>query len=274
MRTNADGLWYNGSAHDFYWNSMVNPNATIVNGLANCTTLAYGMIIEDGRKRPVKEIVNANKWHEYLTNGWMAADYRKGEIGDIIQWVAKCHVAVVSGDEMISGSYYTGEHGTAYYGGHFDSRSEIRSLKELSDFMVKNYPTRFFHYWSVEKESEMVGGKPEHILLHPLYSVPKDETRDQIEVMTWEQNVRNDNNDILRKAEKGFFNVLSQKERNGYTWIEVEKGKYIALIDGRVEYRRARSAEMDALKKENEALKKENEVLAEKLKEIQEICKR
>lgn len=267
MRTEANGLQWNGSAHDFYWNPMVNPNATIQNGLANCTTLCYGMIKEDGHLPPVKKIVNASKWHEQLTNGWMAVDYRKPEVGDIVQWIAHNHVAVVSGDEMISGSFYTGEHGKAYYDGTFDSRSEIRSLKELSDFMLKNYPVRFFHYWSIEKENEMVGGEAEHILLHPLYSTEERADRDQIEVLTWEQNVRDRKNNILRKAEKGFFNVLSTIENNGYTWYEVEKGKYIAGVDGRVVFHKRYDAEHEALKKENAELKA-------KLKEIEKICSR
>ena len=72
MRTTAKGLEY---PNKFYWDYMVNPNATIENGLANCTTFVYGAIKEDGHLAPVTSIVGANRWHQVLTNGWMAIPY-------------------------------------------------------------------------------------------------------------------------------------------------------------------------------------------------------
>lgn len=273
MRTEVKGLEY---PNKYYWQLLINPNATVQNGLANCTTFVYGAIKEDGHLPPVVQIVNANKWHENLTNGWMLKQYDESilDVGDVIQWVSKCHVAVVSDkDKNISGSYYTGEHGKAYYDGKFDTRN-FNSLEELSHFMIMNYPKRFFHHWSIETESEWVGGDPEHILKHPLYAHERDSARDQIEVLTYVQHVRDNDNNILCYAEKGFFNVFSTRENNGYLWYEVEKGKYIAQVNGRVIYHEGSSSDIDELKKEIKELKAQNKKLEDKLKEIKDICNR
>ena len=64
----------------------INPNATIPNALPNCTTMAFGLIIADGKKPPVSYIRNAGQWETVLTNGWMAKAYSYDdvEVGDII----------------------------------------------------------------------------------------------------------------------------------------------------------------------------------------------
>ena len=269
MRRTANGLGY---PNQFYWNVLVNPNATISNGLANCTTFVYGAIKEDGHNAPVSFIPNANAWHKALTNGWIYVPYEQGraEVGDIIQWVDKCHIAVVSDSDTISGSYYTGMHGKAYYDGKFDTR-DFSSLEEMSAWMIANYPTRFFHTWSIATENEWVGGEPNNILLHPLYSVERNEAVDQIEVLTWEQNVRDDNGQILRKAEKGFFNVLSQKISDGYLWHQVEEGRWIAQVEGRVVFYERKDDDIAKLRKENKELKARVKVLEGKLDAINKL---
>ena len=208
----------------YFWDIKYNPNATIPNALPNCTTCAYGLIIADGHKPPVQYIVNAGNWEKYLTNGWIAVPYSedKVEVGDILNWKKKGHVATCSkidGDKKIlSSSFYTGEHGCSIYNGSYDTRTSFTSLKQLSDWMLENYQTRYFHVWDVNEEQRWVGGIPELLLKHPLYSVKENTSKNQIEVLTYEQNVRDKNNNILKKAEKGYFNVLSTTEMNGYLW--------------------------------------------------------
>ena len=235
MRTSAKGLEYPNS---FYWDIARNPYASILNGLADCTAFSYGAIIEDGHRPCVSKVCNANVFHKYLINGWSCIpfDENKLEVGDIVEWSDKCHVAVVSDKQKnISGSFYTGMHGRAYWNGKFDTRSFV-SLKEMSDWMTTNYPTRFFHHWSIEEESRWCGGAPEYILKHPLYSASEDNTVDQIFVSSDQMNVRNNENEVLKRAEKGFYNVLGWKDANGYRWYEVEKGKYIAGYEGVVSF--------------------------------------
>lgn len=266
MRTTAKGLEY---PNRFYWDINLNPYASIVNGLADCTAFSYGAIIEDGHRPVVSRVCNANNFHKYLINGWsyIPFDEEKLEIGDIVEWSAKCHVAVVSDKEKnISGSFYTGMHGRAYYNGKFDTRSFV-SLKEMSDWMVANYPTRFFHHWSIEEESRWCGGSPEYILKHPLYSVPEDKTRPQIHVLTDDMNVRDNSNNVLKRAENGFYNVLGTKESGGYTWYEVEKGKYIAGYPGRVVF----IPEADDVLQRLQFLENENAELKSKLDQIGKI---
>lgn len=257
----------------YFWDLKYNPNATIQNALPNCTTLAYGLIIADGKLPPVKTITNAGTWDSVLSNGWIAVDYSKDniEVGDILQWKKKGHVATISRiseDKIIvSSSFYTGEHGCSIYNGKYDTRNSFKSLKQLSDFMLENYKNRYFHCWDIDEEFKWVSGVAEKILKHPLYSVKENKSKNQIEVLTFEQNVRDKKNNILKKAEKGFFNVLSTTEMNGMLWYEVEKNKYIAQVDGRVVYHEAQSDD----NKELEELKKENQELKRILKEINKL---
>ena len=271
MITNIKEVLYNVK---YFWNIDYNPNATIPNALPNCTTCAYGLIIAE-HLPPVKAITDASNWDTVLTNGWMAIDYDedKLEVGDILQWKKKNHVATISrkedGKVFVSSSAYTGEHGVSMYNGSYDTRKSFKTLEQLSNFMYANYPTRMFHCWSKEDEFKFVGGIANKILKHPLYSVEKNQNRNQIEVLTYEQNVRDNNNNILKKAEKGFFNVISTRESEGYIWYEVEENKYIAGVDGRVVFYPKKDDEN--LIEENNRLKEENASLKNKLDEIRRI---
>ena len=256
MRTTSEGLGY---PNPFYWDISINPYASVTNGLADCTCYCYGAVREEGHRAVVSKICNADSYHKYLINGWSYIPYdaSKLEKGDIIEWSSKCHVAVYVDKNNIAGSFYTGEHGRAYWNGKFDTR-HFKDLETMSAWMIKNYPSRFFHCWSIETENSWVGGSPEYILKHPLYSVKEDSSRDQI-------NARNDNNEILKRAESGFYNVLGWKDANGYRWYEVEKGKYIAGYEGRVIYIPADNTVIAELKRKNEELKK-------RLDEISKLC--
>ena len=267
MITDIKDCIYNNK---YYWSSL-NPNSNVANCLPNCTTLCYGAIIQDGHLPPVKVIRNAEYWHSNLTNGWtfIEYDYDKLEVGDIVEWTNKNHVAVVSkitdDKKIISASFYTGDDGTSK-----SYRYNFSSIEQVSNFMLANYPTRYFHCWSIEEEQQRVGGLPQYILKHPLYSVKRNTSKDQIEVLTFEQNVRDSGNNILKKAEKGFYNVLSTSESNGYIWYEVEENKYIAGVEGRVVF--YPSEEDETIIEENKRLKKENQELKERLEKIKELA--
>lgn len=255
----------------YYWSDL-NLNANVTNCLPNCTTLCYGAIIQDGKLPPVSVILNANLWHTVLTNGWtcIGYDYDKLEVGDIIEWTNKNHVAVVSkinsDKKIISASFYTGDDGTSK-----SRRYNFNSMEQVSNYMLTNYETRYFHCWSIEDEQKAVGALPTFILKHPLYSVERNTIKDQIEVLTYQQNVRDSANNILKKAERGFYDVLSISESNGYTWYEVEENKYIAGVEGRVIF--YPNKEDGDLLEENKVLKKEVEGLKLKLDKIMEVAK-
>ena len=253
---------YNGKYHKYCWNPLYNPNATIENGLANCTTMciAFSYILKN--PYPVTRIVSANSWHRVLTNGWAAKPYGSCEIevGDIIEWSDHCHVATViynDGEPYVGSSWYTGEHGVAIYNGQYDTR-QFATLEELSNFMVENYPFRFYHECSLSEESSMTGGLPQYVLKAPkkIYPVKEDRSRDQIQVLTDEQNVRDEAYNIVGVAQSGFYNVYGTKEHDGYTWYMVEVNRYIAGVNGRVVFI-PKSDDIEELRRENKELKED-----------------
>ena len=237
-----DELRIGGRYNSFFWGDL-NPNATIANGLANCTTLCYGDCLIDGWQ-PVSKIVNANHWHEYALGTVIPFDLDKVEVGDILEWTNKCHVAKVddiyNGMPYLNCSWYTGIHGTAVYDGHFDTRP-FSSLTELCNFMIENYPTRFYHHWSLDKESQGVGDVPQYIIKRPtvIKADGEDKSIDQIKVLTSEQNVRtepNTNSTIVGVAQSGFYNVYGTFNDGKYIWYQVKNSLYIAGVNGRVEF--------------------------------------
>ena len=246
MITDIQGLEYGGKYHRYFWDKSVNPLATITSGLADCTCFVLGDVAHDNLPQPVNPVRNANLWHTCVTNGWSFIPFSKEkvELGDILEWTNGCHVArvskIIDDTIYISGSFYTGIHGKSMWNGKWDTRDGLNTLQELSDFMIANYPTRFFHYWSLENENRWVGYEPAYILKPPVSvkPVPQDTTKDQIEVLTNEQNIRNANDQIIGVAKAGFYNVIkiSHSSYNIYDWYEVEPDRFIAGVKGRVVY--------------------------------------
>lgn len=268
---NIEDFVYNGKYHDYCWNYSYNPNATIENCLANCTTLAIAFSYIHHLPYPVSRIVSAKNWNKVLVNGWKAVPYGSCEIkvGDIIQWVDNVHVATVidikEGEPYLGCSWYTGIHGTAMYDGEYDTRDGLYTLQQVSDFMYTDYPYRFYHEATLYEESQRVGGLPEYVLVAPVGVDPvaEDKTRDQIHVLTNEQNIRDNDNNIVGVAKEGYYNVFRVKRSNGYDWYEVADDRYIAGVSGRVVFIPAESD-----------LRRENEELKETIRQINELIKK
>lgn len=290
MKYTINDLSYGGRYHNQCWNPQFNREANIQNALANCTTAVIGFCLVEKNPLPVSVISDASNWHNYLTNGWRCIDFdeRKVKVGDIIQWVDKCHVCkvadIVDGTIYINGSFYTGEHGVAYYNGKYDTRNRFKSLPELSDFMVSQYPTRFYHYWTLDKESQMVGGKPEHILVRPETVSPVERNTNVNQIQTTDDTLRirtapNLSAEIVGHVEKGYYNVLQEHEADGFTWYEIASGRWCANVstiylpkqnDIIAEIERY----FNAMKTEINSLTDENEKLKKKLSDIKAICER
>ena len=259
-----DEIKYGGKYHAFFWGDL-NPNATIPNGLANCTTFTYGDCLRDGWQ-PVSRIVNANNWHKYANGEVIPYDRSLVKKGDVIEWVNGCHVAkvddIIDGEIYLNCSWYTGEHGVAIYNGSYDTR-HFSSEKEMSDFFIENYPTRYYHYWTIEQESRGVGAEPTYIIrrLPMLEPDGEDKSIDQIDVLTDEQNVRTaPNGDIVMTAKGGFYNVYGRFNDGKYIWYQVKENYWIAGVDGRVEYIESED-DIKKLKKTIELLTKRNNEL-------------
>lgn len=290
MNYTINDLSFGGRYHDECWNPNFNKEATIPNALANCTAGVIAFCLIERDPLPVSVISDASNWHNYLTNGWRCIDFdeSKVKVGDIVQWVDKCHVCkvadIVDGTIYINGSYYTGEHGVAYYNGKYDTRNRFKSLQELSDFMVNEYPTRFYHHWTLDKESQMVGGKPEHILVCPDNVSPVERNTNVNQIQTTDDTLRirtapNLSAEIVGHVEKGYYNVLQECEADGFTWYEIASGRWCANVstiylpkqdDIIAQIQRY----FDAMKTEIENLTSKNEELSQKLKEIKEICEK
>lgn len=282
MIKSVEELAYGGKYHKYFWDPTVNPKATVTSGLADCDCFVLGEIASEGLPQPVSSPKDADTWHLKVTNGWYAKPYnaKDVEVGDVIQWVKGCHVARVckiqNGVVYINGSFYTGIHGKAYYNGKFDTRTGIKSLKELWDFMYSKYPSRVFHSWSLDTESKYVGYKPDYIIKKPaVIPVERNKEVNQIQVLTNEQNVRNKNNQIIGVSRKGYYNVLSTKKDSAYTWYEVETNKWIAGVTGRVIYYpgQKNAEEIKKLQQEIAALETEKAKIEKQITELQKKLK-
>lgn len=255
---------YGGRFHDFFWNRNYNPNATVGNGLANCTTLSVGFTYINSLPYPVTSIPNASNFHKNLTNGWtyIKFDKSKLKVGDIIEWVNDCHVCtvadIIDGVVYVHSSWYTGEHGRSTYDGHFDTRNSIGSLQELSDLMFDDYPYRAYHYTDFDTECKQVGGQPQYICVAPNQIKPsgEDKTKNQINILTNEQNVRTaPNGSIIGVAMSGYYTVYGTSNDGTYTWYEIYDG-WVAGVSGRVVYVPKSDDIYNDLVKENKELKK------------------
>ena len=169
-----------GSWSQYYWNPNYNPNATIPNCLANCTTLCYGRALENGWPAPVTSIPNGNKWHTVVNTaqGWSKISYTSGMqlyAGDIVEWASEDpdhiplpnHVATIEQDgtdPYQSSSWYTGDDGT----GNSSRNTAIvgHNLQAVSNWMVSNYPYRFYHYSTLSQENIQGGhnNQPRYVL--------------------------------------------------------------------------------------------------------------
>ena len=241
MKYNINDLSYGGKYHNECWNPQYNPEANIPNALANCTTAVIAFCLIEKNPLPVSVISNASNWHNLLTNGWRCINFdrSKVKVGDVIQWVDKCHVCQVAdikdGTIYINGSFYTGEHGVAYYNGKYDTRTRFTSLQELSNFMTDKYPTRFYHYWTLDKEAEMAGGQPEHILVCPNTVSPVERNTNVNQIETTDEGLRirtepSLNGEVVGHVQLGYYNVLSQKEADGYTWYQLANNRWCANV--------------------------------------------
>ena len=152
-----------GTWSKYYWNPSYNPAATFDLCMANCTTYAYGRVRENGLPAPVTRIRNANFWHTVVNTsaGWSLLNYSQGmslKPGDILEWSA-VHVAVVETygtNPSVSGSWYTGDDGTA--GSDRSTAVMGNTLASVSNWMVSHCPNRFYHYVSMTKENSDAGG--------------------------------------------------------------------------------------------------------------------
>lgn len=179
-RTNVEGIKFGESSSGYFWDVSNNPNASFGLCLPNCTTYAYGRVLEAGSDAPVSAIHNANSWHNYVTNGWEAIAFSEDALspGDIIEWSVGSagHVAVCESisPAMVSASDYTDDSCGWPLSGHRTpgvswggSPYRISTMEDISRWLSMKAPNRFFRYGSLANENSRAGAEPSYILKNP-----------------------------------------------------------------------------------------------------------
>ena len=162
-RKNRTGIEYGGIASEYYWGNKNPTGKTKEYCLANCTTYAYGRMLEAGCKAPVTYVPSAYLWHTAVntTDGWSVIDYdaSKVEVGDILEWTGGNDVAVV--EEITDGVIYLS-------GSFFTDRDTNLSFAEISQYMIDNYEWRLFHYHNLSwYYTALHNNNPVYILKNP-----------------------------------------------------------------------------------------------------------
>lgn len=238
-----------------WWNPEINKLATVENCLPNCTALVWGCA------KPVSTIRDARSWHKYLINGWTSVPYSQYKsqikVGDVIEWEAGNHVAIVSEmreEPWISGSFYTGIHGKAMYDGSYDTRDGLTSLKQVNDYFITKYSYRFFHFVPLSEESKWCGSEPDYVLVSPtsIEPVKRDSSKNQAYVGTTGLRLRtapNLDGDIRGTVPIGYYNVEKIKGGDfgeGDTWFKVGD-YYFASVQGVIYYPKEEIAPLDEM---------------------------
>lgn len=230
----------------YWWNPSVNKEANIQNGLPNCTAFVVGAILKASMPNIVSVVTDARNWHKHLINGWYSvpyAEYKNNiKVGDVLEWESGNHVAIcsdVTNEIWVSGSFYTGMHGVAYYEGAYDDRNGIVNLQQLNDYFYNNYKYRYFHFVTLEEESKWCGGEPDYVLVSPMSIIPteRDNTTTQAYVGVNGLRVRTEPNlegGIRGIAPIGYYNVEKVEGgefEDGNTWFKTND-LYFAMVNG------------------------------------------
>ena len=119
-----------------------------------------------------------------------------------------------------------------------------------------------------------------HYPYQPVNTVERNENADQIETTDEALRIRTEpslNGEIVGHVQLGFYNVLDQKEVDGYTWYQIAKDRWCADITTKF-YPKAESDFVEQIRKWSEAMinmsKADEEKISameESLKEIQNI---
>lgn len=175
-RTTVAGIRYGQAQSQYYWDYAYNPGAYFDAGLntydlalPNCTTYAWGRVVEMGAPGPITDWHNASVWHMFLKDGWTYIPYDPTNLkpGDIVEWTGGNHVAVVekieNGDIYVSQSYYCDDNGQAT--NNYRSYTLWGSTKaSVDNYGFTHWPNRYFNYGLITSAGL---GYPQYILVNP-----------------------------------------------------------------------------------------------------------
>ena len=221
------------------WNTCIQgkPTHPYCNVLANCVGYASGRfneIINQVRDTAGCTYKTLNCNAEYFKERAEAAGLKTGSeprVGAIMCWQkgplggdGAGHVAIV---ERVNNkdSVYTSEsgYGSSYFWNSTRTRNSGNGWGIGGD-----YKFRCFIYLPDDVQKIVDGGG-----ITP--NVPRDESKDQIEVKITDLRVRNGagtDKGILGFASKGYYNYFEKADANGYTWYRIADGQWIASKEG------------------------------------------
>ena len=92
----------------------------------------------------------------------------------------------------------------------------------LAIWNIKKGAYSFYDYLGIKKEVQKI-----------ITPVSRDETKEQIEVLISDLNLRDKaNGKVLGLTPKGIYNVLDELNTGGYLWVKIEEEKWIATKEG------------------------------------------
>lgn len=184
--TSVNTIVYGGSNDTYFWDYPPNPGATFDSNLGtydlalpNCTTYAYGRVLMAGDPAPITGWHNANAWHAYVTNGWVAVPYSGNQAniqpGDILELTgSNNHVMVVEqylgfNKYVVTESYYCDDNGGTT--GYRTPAVWGSTKTSVNAYGLATYPYQYWHSRTYDCNNSGPDLYPDYILKNP-NSVP------------------------------------------------------------------------------------------------------
>lgn len=182
-KTSNSAIVYGGSASHYYWDYPTNPGAyfdpnlgTYDLALPNCTTYAYGRVLEAGDPAPISGWHAAMNWHSAMVNGWQAVSFvgHSDEVrpGDILELTgSNNHVFVVeqviaTRYWVITESYYTDDNGGV--SGYRTPGVWGSTKASVNNYGLTNYNYRYWHSRIYDcRNADSPDLWPDYILFNP-----------------------------------------------------------------------------------------------------------
>jgi hypothetical protein len=217
-------------------------------------------------------------WHSLSAPCWYEGSGSKGygSYTDAKDWL-KCYrdpwqpitdpnYKPVRGDILV----YDGEHGHVIFMETDVMTAEYRSGK----------PDSFRNAKIGDYKGKLLGVL--HYPYQPINPVERNENVNQIETTDESLRIRTEpslNGEIVGHVQLGYYNVLSQRENDGYTWYEIAKDRWCANItvnylpSGKDDIIEQIERYFNDMKQQVNGLKEQNSKMKKSFKEVYEISK-
>ena len=213
--TTSEGGGYNHGLpknKDWKWSAL--PNCTsLVQGYTDYLIYYYTDDLELAIASGKGGFGNAKSWYKNFRTSWQRG--QEAKVGAIACWTNNNlgHVEIVVD---IDKDY------VYLVGSNVNNKSWVYHKLKHNMYYSSSMTFQGFIYNPYVKEV---------VLPSP---VERDETKHQVKIIVTNLRVRNEgtlNGKILGICNQGIFNVLSESVCDGYRWLEIEEGMFIAFTD-------------------------------------------